>query len=99
MFICNVIDFKVIEMIDAIVNEEMFIQRKQGDFGFVFFSLKDNNGYLQFFVRNGEIKVFPHNFGGNFEENWNEGKKIDLFHILCFLKKKQLVEAPIKPLW
>lgn len=95
----NKINFEVIRTVAILVNEEAFVQNKFGDFGFVFFSLKDKNGFVQFYVKDEEIRMFPHNFKGNFEENWNEGKKIDLFHILCFLKKKQLVEAPIEPLW
>lgn len=93
------INFKTIEIIAAFANEEAFIQRKYGNFGFIFFNLQDKDGFVQFYIKDGELKVFPHNFGGNFEENWNEGKRIDLVTILCFLKKKQLVEAPIKPLW
>lgn len=93
------INFETIETVAAFINEEAFIQRKHGNFGFIFFSLKDKDGFVQFYVNSGEIRMFSHNFGGDFEECWNKGKKIDLTTILCFLKKKQLVEAPIEPLW
>ena len=93
------INFETIETIATLINEEAFVQRRQGDFGFIFFDLKDKDGFVQFFVRNGEIRMFSHNFGGNFEENWKDGKRIDLTTILCFLKKQRLVEVPTERLW
>lgn len=93
------INFKTIEIIAAFANEKAFIQRRWGNFGFVFFNLKDKDGFVQFFVKDGEIRIFPHKFRGDFEEDWKEGKTIDINVILCFLKKEQLTEVPTERLW
>lgn len=88
-----------IETITNSIGKQAFIQRKEGDFGFVFFELKDADGYVQFYVRDGELRVFPHSFHGDFKDDWKEGKKVSLFQVLCFSKKRKLEEAPVEPLW